>query len=60
VLVENKANDITENGDFPLSKAKLKKLLFGQQRLIAENIPQDLHFKRFSHENADTTKRVLK
>jgi len=39
VLVENKANDITENGDFPLSKAKLKKLLFGQQRLIAENIP---------------------
>lgn len=29
VFVENKANDIAENDDFPLSKAKLKKLLFG-------------------------------
>lgn len=29
VFVENKANDVAENDDFPLSKAKLKKLLFG-------------------------------
>lgn len=59
VFVENKANDITENDDFPLGKAKLKELLFGQQWLVAKNIPQDLYFERVSHENADTTKAVI-